>query len=68
MKIIPEILKYHYDNRNELTIVSALKNYPIPYGTIKTKEGGILEELIEKPELNFSNKFWNVYFRTTSFE
>lgn len=48
-----EILKYHYDNRNELTIVSALKNYPIPYGTIKTKEGGILEELIEKPELTF---------------
>lgn len=48
-----EILKYHYDNKNELTIVSALKNYSIPYGTIKTKENGILEELIEKPELTF---------------
>jgi dTDP-glucose pyrophosphorylase len=48
-----EILKYHKENQNELTIVSALKHYPIPYGTIKTKEEGILSELIEKPELTF---------------
>ncbi len=48
-----EILKYHRENNNELTIVSALKHYPIPYGTIKTKEGGVLTELIEKPELTF---------------
>lgn len=32
-----EILKYHKENKNELTIISALKNYPIPYGTITTK-------------------------------
>lgn len=48
-----EILKYHFDNKNELTIVSALKNYPIPYGTIETKKDGILAELKEKPELTF---------------
>lgn len=48
-----EILKYHQENNNELTIVSALKHYPIPYGTIKTKDGGILTELVEKPELTF---------------
>jgi len=48
-----EILNYHFDNKNELTIVSALKHYPIPYGTIKTKEGGLLKELIEKPEITF---------------
>lgn len=48
-----EILKYHTKNNNELTIVSALKHYPIPYGTIKTIEGGILQELIEKPDLTF---------------
>lgn len=48
-----EILKYHKGNNNELTIVSALKHYPIPYGTIKTIEGGILQELIEKPDLTF---------------
>lgn len=48
-----EILKYHQDNKNELTIVSALKHYPIPYGTIKTGVNGELSKLIEKPELTF---------------
>ena len=48
-----EILKYHKENKNEITIVSALKHYPIPYGTIKTGVKGILTELIEKPELTF---------------
>jgi len=48
-----EIVKYHRENKNEITIVSALKHYPIPYGTLKTGYGGILQELIEKPELTF---------------
>ena len=48
-----EILNYHQDNNNELTIVAALKHYPIPYGTIETGENGSLESLIEKPELTF---------------
>jgi len=48
-----EIYKYHKANKNELTIVAALKHYPIPYGTIETKEGGVLTELKEKPELTF---------------
>jgi len=48
-----EILKYHRKNGNELTIVSALKHYPIPYGTIETGENGTLKELREKPELTF---------------
>ncbi len=48
-----EIVKYHNENKNELTIVSALKHYPIPYGTLETKENGILKKLVEKPELTF---------------
>ncbi len=49
-----EILKYHRDNKNELTVVSALKHYPpIAYGTIETTEGGVLTKLVEKPELTF---------------
>lgn len=48
-----EILEYHKENRNELTIVSALKHYPIPYGTIKTINNGLLGELIEKPDITF---------------
>lgn len=48
-----EILKYHRESKNELTIVSALKHYPISYGTIETREKGILKKLVEKPELTF---------------
>lgn len=48
-----DILKYHEDNHNELTIIAALKHYPIPYGTIETGVNGLLESLIEKPELTF---------------
>ncbi|HCT86491.1 MAG TPA: mannose-1-phosphate guanylyltransferase [Candidatus Margulisbacteria bacterium] len=48
-----EILKYHLENKNEITIVAALKHYPIPYGTIETGNNGRLIELTEKPELTF---------------
>lgn len=48
-----EILKYHQENKNEITIVAAMKNYSIPYGTIETGENGTLLELKEKPDLTF---------------
>jgi NDP-sugar pyrophosphorylase family protein len=48
-----EVYRYHEANNNEMTIISALKNYHIPYGTITTSRGGILRSLTEKPELTF---------------
>jgi NDP-sugar pyrophosphorylase family protein len=48
-----EIYNYHKENKNEITIVAALKHYPIPYGTIETGNNGILLSLSEKPELTF---------------
>ena len=48
-----EILEYHKQNKNEITIVAALKHYPIAYGTIETGEDGLLEDITEKPELTF---------------
>lgn len=48
-----EILEYHLKNKNEITIVAALKHYPIAYGTIETGEDGLLKALTEKPELTF---------------
>lgn len=48
-----EMLEYHKQNTNEITIVAALKHYPIAYGTIETAEDGLLKELTEKPELTF---------------
>jgi len=48
-----EILNYHMENKNEITLVAALKHYALPYGTVETGENGQLLELKEKPELTF---------------
>lgn len=48
-----QILKYHKDNMNELTVVAALKNYPISYGVLQTRENGLLDSIVEKPDLTF---------------
>lgn len=48
-----QILKYHKENKNELTVVAALKNYPIAYGVLYTKENGLLDSIVEKPDLTF---------------
>src|SRR5687768_10130061 len=48
-----EILNYHYANKNEITIIAALKHYAIPYGIIETGSSGHLVGLTEKPELTF---------------
>ena len=48
-----EILKYHRENHNEITVVAAIKNMSIPYGTLETKEEGLLSGIKEKPEYTF---------------
>lgn len=48
-----EIVDYHRSNHNEITIVAALKHFPIEYGIIKTAKSGRLVELTEKPEFTF---------------
>ena len=48
-----EILKYHRENKNEITVVAAIKNMSIPYGTLETKEGGLLADIKEKPNYMF---------------
>lgn len=47
------IYEYHRTHQNEITIVAAIKSFPIPYGTIETGEGGQLKSIQEKPELSF---------------
>lgn len=48
-----EILNYHRSNKNELTVVAALKHFSIPYGTLETGEEGILTSITEKPEQSY---------------
>lgn len=48
-----QILAYHKENVNEITVVAALKNYAIPYGTLETGSSGRLKSLQEKPDITF---------------
>lgn len=48
-----EILRYHSESKNEITIVSTLKHFPISYGIIETERNGQFKMLNEKPELTF---------------
>ncbi len=43
-----DIYEYHKNNHNEITIVAAIKHYPVPYGILKTGSNGILEDIVEK--------------------
>ena len=48
-----EILNYHRENYNEITVVGALKSMSLPYGSLETTKGGVLKTLSEKPEYTF---------------
>ncbi|MGM9967098.1 MAG: sugar phosphate nucleotidyltransferase [Rummeliibacillus sp.] len=48
-----EILNYHKKNNNIITMVCAVKNMTVPYGTVELIEGGKVVGLKEKPKLSF---------------
>jgi len=48
-----EIFDYHREEKNELTLVAALRHLKIPYGTVETTSGGQLTALVEKPEMTW---------------
>jgi dTDP-glucose pyrophosphorylase len=48
-----EILNYHKQIGNEITVVAAMKNYSIPYGTLETGSSGRLQSIQEKPDITF---------------
>jgi dTDP-glucose pyrophosphorylase len=48
-----QILHYHKENQNELTLITALKSFVIPYGIVETKKDGVLAAIKEKPDVSF---------------
>lgn len=48
-----DIYQYHLKSENDITMVSALKNYQVPYGVMHTGSNGILESMEEKPKLSY---------------
>ena len=48
-----DVYDYHVENHNDLTIVTMVKTFKIPYGVIETGEDGLMISLSEKPELTY---------------
>lgn len=48
-----DVYDYHVENNNDLTIVTMVKTFKIPYGVIETGEDGLMTSLSEKPELTY---------------
>ena len=48
-----EIVKYHCDEKNDITLISSVKHYQIPYGVCEIENGGQLKHIDEKPEFSF---------------
>ena len=48
-----DIYQYHIKSGNAITMVTALKNYQVPYGVLHTGVNGIIESMEEKPKLSY---------------
>ena len=48
-----DVYDYHKENKNDITIVTAVKTQRIPYGVIETGEDGLMVALTEKPDSTF---------------
>lgn len=48
-----DVYDYHVNNHNDMTIVTMVKSFMIPYGVIETGEDGLMVDLKEKPEQTY---------------
>ncbi len=45
-----DVYDYHIANKNDMTVVTMVKSFKIPYGVIETGKNGLMVSLKEKPE------------------
>ncbi len=45
-----DVYDYHLANKNDMTVVTMVKSFIIPYGVIETGKNGLMVSLKEKPE------------------
>ena len=48
-----DVYDYHVSNHNDMTVVTLVKSFKIPYGVIETGEDGLMTALKEKPEQTY---------------
>jgi len=49
----PSIIEFHKKNNHDLTLVTSMRNYLIPYGVCNIDKSGQLIKMAEKPEYDF---------------
>ncbi|MFC4386549.1 nucleotidyltransferase family protein [Gracilibacillus marinus] len=48
-----DMMKYHKESNNKITLITSLKHYTIPYGIVKLDEDSKVKEMMEKPEYDY---------------
>lgn len=48
-----DIYRHHIESKSVITIVSALKDFSIPYGVLYSEEGGTVSAMEEKPRMSY---------------
>lgn len=48
-----DIVKFHEDKKDDLTLVGSMQHHRIPYGVCTFESGGLLKNIQEKPEYDF---------------
>lgn len=48
-----DVWDYHVNNCNDMTIVTMIRSFKIPYGVIETGQDGLMIDLKEKPEQTY---------------
>ena len=47
-----DLVKYHSEEKNDLTLVAAIKDFKIPYGICTVTKNNLLKKISEKPSIN----------------
>ncbi len=47
-----DLLKFHRENHNQITLVCSMRHFAIPYGIVEIENGGSLKAISEKPEFD----------------
>ena len=48
-----DVYDYHVNNKNDITVVTAIKSFHIPYGVIETGDNGLMKGISEKPDVSY---------------
>jgi NDP-sugar pyrophosphorylase family protein len=48
-----EVFAYHQEQKNDITAITAVKNFKLPYGSFEMNKNGVITHIIEKPEFTF---------------